>query len=66
MTNYESLYCLEGCFSKRTKNNSERKEEKGHFGPNFGPIFTILGESWVTVIVKILKLKVTLFDQVVH
>ena len=37
----------------------QRKKEKGHFGP-------ILGENWVTVIAKILKLKVTLFDQVIH
>ena len=44
----------------------QRKNEKGHFGPNFGPILTILGENWVTVIAKILKLKVTLFDQVIH
>ena len=40
-----------------------RKEEKGHFGPNFG---AILGKIWVTVILKILKLKVTLFDQLIH
>ena len=39
-----------------------RKEEKGHFGP----ILTILGKIWVTVILKILKLKVKLFDQVIH
>ena len=31
----------------------QRKKEKGHFGPNLGPILTILGENWVTVIVKI-------------
>ena len=34
-----------------------RKREEGHFRPNFGPILTILAKSWVTVIVKILKLK---------
>ena len=39
-----------------------RKKEKEHFGP----ILTILGKMWVTVILKILKLKVTLFDQVIH
>ena len=44
----------------------QRKEEKAHFGPNFGAILTILGEHWVTVIAKILELKLTLFDQVVH
>ena len=35
----------------------QRKEEKGHFGSNFGPILTILGKIWVIVIAKILKLK---------
>ena len=44
----------------------QRKKEKRHFSPNFGPILTILGENWVTVIIKIKKLKVTLFDQVIH
>ena len=43
-----------------------RKRGKGHFGPNFGPLLTILDKSWVTVIVKILKLKVALFEQVIH
>ena len=41
-------------------------EEKEYFGPNFGPILIILGKSWVTVTVKILKLTVTLFDPVIH
>ena len=35
----------------------QRKKEKGHFGSNFGLILTILGKIWVTVIAKILKLK---------
>ena len=43
-----------------------RKRGKGHFGPNFGPLLTILDKSWVTVIVKILKLKVALFEQVIY
>ena len=35
----------------------QRKKEKGHFGSNFGLILTIWGKIWVTVIAKILKLK---------
>ena len=54
-----------GCFSRNAKKN-QRKEEKRYFGSNFGPTLTILGKSWVTVIVKMLKLNVTLFDQVIH
>ena len=53
-------------FLGKTPKIIQRKEEKANFGPNFGPILTILGEHWVTVIAKILKLKLTLFDQVVH
>ena len=40
----------------------QRNKEKVHFGPNL----SILGKIGVTVIVKILKLKVALFDQGIH
>ena len=33
----------------------QRKEEKGHFGPNFWPIMTILGKIGAIVIAKILN-----------
>ena len=42
------------------------KAEKGHFGPNFGPILIILGKNGAIVIVKILKLKERLLEQGIH
>ena len=44
----------------------QKKEEKWHSGLNFGLFFTILHNIEVTLIVKILKLKVALLDQGIH